>query len=155
MSFCLWGRAKSQGMDYVLNLLITKQIWSHVIWKMLFLQASNQGKKSEKCLTFSVKHYLKPWLSQCHRCYQPNLLQNSFTGAAITTLTHLQGLRCRAAKYMRLAVQKREHRKDCKTLQLYLHLSPRKTAFSSPALFISHFTLCNHWYESCLKFSGF
>lgn len=118
----LWGRSKSQGMDYVLNLLITKRIWSHVIWKMLFLQASNQGKKSEKCLMFSVKHCLKTWLSWCHQCYQHNLLQNSFPGAAIITLTHLQGLRCSAAKYMRVAKPKRKHRKDCKISQLCLHL---------------------------------
>lgn len=91
----------------------------------------------------------------CHHCYQHNLLQNSFTRAVIITLTHLQGLRCPAAKYMTLAEQKREHSKECKTCQLCLHLFPRKTAFSSHALFISHFTLCNHWYESCLKFSGF
>lgn len=108
-SFCLWGRSKSQGMDYTLNLLITKWIWSHVIWQRPFLQASNQGKKSEKCLMFSVKRYLKPPFSCCHHANVTNITfyRILLPRVTIITLTHLQGLRYPAAKYMRLAEQKK------------------------------------------------
>lgn len=87
-SFCLWGRSKSQGMDYTLNLLITKWIWSHVIWQIPFLQTSNQGKKSEKCLMFSVKRYLKPPLSCCHHANVTNITFYRILLPRVTIITY-------------------------------------------------------------------
>lgn len=114
--------------------------------KCSFYRHQTKGRNLKKGLTFSVKHYLKPPLSCCHYANITNVTfyRILLPWITIITLTSLRGLRCAAAKYLRLPEQKREQRNYFKSSQLRVHLFPRKPAFSSHALFISHFTLCNH-----------